>query len=76
MNQPQDYISLYDPQKGYRAAEDVVLTEVDSWNYVWVTFACRDEYGLRYEFPVRTWTEGEPPPAFGGGDQRPVLTWK
>ena len=71
----------YDPQKGYRAAEDVVLTEVDPWNYVWVTFACQDEYGLRYEFPVNTWTEGEPPPSFGdthagGRFNGPALTWK
>lgn len=73
--------ALYDPQKGYRAAEDVVLTEVNSWNYVWVNFACRDQYGLHYEFPVSTWTEGEPPPSFvythtGDRFNGPVLTWK
>lgn len=69
---------LYDPDKGYSSAETVKLTGVKAADYVWVNFACCDTYGLHYEFPMITWSEGEPPLSFltaMGCDKGPVLTW-
>lgn len=45
-----------------------------------VSFACRDAYGLHYEFPLYTWevVETQDQSAFTavGGSNTPTLTWK
>jgi len=64
----------YAPDQGYGDTETVKLTGVSEDDSVEVTFACRDSYGLHYEFPLYHW--GAEDSAFSVSNQRPTLTWK
>ena len=64
--------------------EPVTLEEtVNVGDKIAVSFACRDPYGLQYEFPLYEWvaeeTEGSPYTAEGygaGGGNIPILSWE
>lgn len=67
--------------------EPVTLEEtVNSGDQISVSFACRDAYGLHYEFPLYDWeaseadgSEGSPYTAEGytvSGGNSPILTWE
>ena len=60
--------------------DEVVLEGVKLGDQLSVSFACRDAYGLHYEFPLYTWTvvETEDQQAFtaGSGSNTPILTWE
>lgn len=63
------------------SVESMTLEGVEPGDEVAVTFACRDEFGLHYEFSLYTWTveETDPNTASGGaagGSNIPILTWE
>ena len=69
-----------DDAYGSFEVESMTLEDVALGDEVSVSFVCRDEYGLRYEFPLYTWTvvETEDQQAFtaGSGSNTPILTWE
>ena len=61
--------------------DEIMLENAALGDKVTVAFACRDEYGLHYEFTLYTWTVEEtdsdnPTAAAAGGGNIPKLSWE